>query len=134
MPKLYRDTVHVVALALIAVLTVSPIETLKAAALHAGTTSVTVRFHSGDLTTPRGVAGLYRRIRVAAEAVCGQPDHALVPEKLLWEQCVDQAMAVAVAKVRSETLSDYRMHQLHGRERMLQQTRVSLAVREPAVP
>jgi UrcA family protein len=126
--------VQIVGLALVAALMASPIEPVNAAILRARTTSVTVRFRSGDLDTPQGVAGLYRRIRAAAESVCGQFDDALLPEKLLWNQCVDQAIAGAVARVHSEGLSAYRGHQIRGRRRLLLETAESLAVREPAAP
>jgi UrcA family protein len=114
-----RNFVHIVAVVLFAVLMVSPIEPVKAAIVHAQATSVVVRFHSGDLDTPQGVAGLYRRIRAAAETVCGRPDDARLLDKLLWNQCVDQAVAGAVTKVHSESLSAYQGYQIRGRKRLL---------------
>jgi UrcA family protein len=118
MLKLGRN-VHIVAAALLAALMVRPIAPVEAAILHSRATSVTVRFHSGDLDTPQGVAGLYRRIRAAAEAVCGQPDDALLLYKLVWDQCVDQAIAAAIASVHSESLSAYRGHRIRGRKQRL---------------
>jgi UrcA family protein len=129
-----RNFVHIVATALVAVLTVSPIEPVKAAVLPARATSVTVRFYSGDLGTPQGVALLYRRIRAAAETVCGQPDDAFSLDKLLWNQCVEQAVAGAVTSVHSESLSAYRGHQNHGRKRLVLAAPAALAGREPAAP
>jgi len=124
--------VHVVLVALVAVLMLSPIEPVNAAILGARATSVTVRFHSRDLDTPQGVAGVYRRIRAAAESVCGQPDDALTPEKLLWNQCVDRAIAGAVASVHSQSLTAYRGRQLRGRKRLVLAAPESLALRELA--
>ena len=114
-----RNFVHIAAVVPIAVLMVSPIEPVKAAILRAQATSVTVRFHSGDLDTPQGVAGLYRRIRAAAETVCGRPDDAILLDKLLWNQCVEQAVAGAVTRVHSESLSAYQGYQIRGRKRLL---------------
>jgi hypothetical protein len=58
-------------------------------------------------------------MRGAAETVCGQPDDALLVEKQLWKQCVDQAIAAAVASVHSDSLSAYRGYQIRGRKRLL---------------
>jgi UrcA family protein len=114
-----RHFAHIVAVVPVAVLMVTAIEPVEAATLHPRATSVTVRFHSGDLDTPKGVAGLYRRIREAAETVCGQPDDTLMLYRLLWNQCVDQAIAGAVTSVHSESLSAYQGYQIHGRKRLL---------------
>jgi UrcA family protein len=113
-----RNSVHIIAVVPIAILMVSPIEPVKAAILRAQA-SVTVQFHSGDLDTPQGVAGLYRRIRAAAQIVCGQPDDAILMDKVLWTQCVDQAVAGAVTRVHSDRLSAYQGYQVRGRKRLL---------------
>jgi UrcA family protein len=122
---------HIVAFGLLTVLSVGPV---NAAILPARATSVTVRFHSQDLDTLPGVAGLYRRIRAAAQSVCGQPDDAIMLDRLIWEQCVDQAVAGAVASVHSGTLSAYRGHQIRGRKRLLPEAPEALAVRSPVTP
>jgi UrcA family protein len=114
-----RNFAHIVAIVPVAVLMVTAIEPVEAATLHPRATSITVRFHSGDLDTPQGVAGLYRRIRTAAETVCGHPDDALSLYRLLWNQCVDQAVAGAVTSVHSESLSAYQGYQIRGRKRLL---------------
>jgi len=114
-----RNFVHIAAVVPIAVLMVSPIAPVKAAILRPQATSVTVQFHSGDLDTPQGVAGLYRRIRAAAETVCGRPDDAFLLDKLLWNQCVEQAVAGAVTRVHSDSLSAYQEYQVRGRKRWL---------------
>jgi UrcA family protein len=130
----HRNIHVVVTIALVAVLMVLPIGPVKAASLPARATSVTVRFHSGDLGTPQGVAGLYRRIRAAAEAVCGQPDDTLLLYRLIWNQCVDQAIAGAVASAHSESLSAYRGRQIRGRKRPVLEAPEFLAVRKPVAP
>jgi UrcA family protein len=127
--------IHIsVAVALSAALMVWPIEPVKAAALHPRASSVVVRFRSTDLDTPQGVAGLYRRIRAAAEAVCGRPDDTWLVYKQIADQCVDQAIAGAVASVHSESLTAYRELQFRGRKRLLAETPMSLAGRKPVVP
>jgi UrcA family protein len=126
----YDRNIHIiVAVALVAALIAWPIEPVKAAILSPRATSITVRFHSEDLDTPQGVAGLYRRIRAAAEAVCGQPDDTLLLYKRIWDQCVDQAIARAVASVHSESLTAYRGLQFRGRKWLLVE-----APKSPAVP
>jgi len=133
MLSLDRNVVQIVAVALIAAL-ISPVEAARAAIRPARTTSLTVHFHSEDLDTPRGVALLYRRIRGAAEFVCGQFDGALLPEKLLWNQCVDRAIAGAVASVHSQRLTAYRGHRARGRKQLLLEATASPALRAPAAP
>ena len=111
-----RTHAYVLAVALVSGLMVAPIQ---AAILYPLASSVTVRFHSGDPDTPQGVAGLYRRIREAARAVCGQPDNAILLDKLVWDRCVDQAVAAAVSNVHSESLSAYQGNQIRARKRLL---------------
>jgi UrcA family protein len=123
-----RNFVQFVAVGLVSGLVMSPVEPARATILHARETPVTVQFHGSDLDTPQGVAGLYRRIRAAAESVCGQPDPALLWDKRLWNECVDRAVAGAVASVHSESLSAYREQQIHGRKRLVKAPD-SLAVR-----
>jgi UrcA family protein len=130
----YDRSFLVVTVALVTALVLSPIGPVRAATLVPQASSVTVRFHSGDLDTPRGVAGLYRRIRTAAKAVCGQPDDALLLDNLLWNDCVDQAIAGAVANVHSNSLSAYRRHQIRGRKLPLQEAPEHLAARAPIAP
>jgi UrcA family protein len=127
----YDRSFHIVAVALVTALVLSPIEPVKATTLVPQAPSVTVRFHSADLDTPQGVARLYRRLRSAAKAVCGQPDDAILMDRLLWNECVDQAIAGAVANVHSSSLSAYRRHQIRGRKPLLQEALEHLAARAP---
>jgi UrcA family protein len=125
--------VRIVAVTLVPLLIASLIDPVNAAILPPRATSVTVRYRSGDLDTPQGVAGVYRRIRGAAETVCGQPDDVLMLEKLIWSQCVEQAITRAVASVHSESLSAYRGHQIRGHKRFLLEVPESLAMGKPTV-
>jgi UrcA family protein len=79
--------------------------------------SVTLQYRSTDLGTSQGVAGLYQRIRLAAQSVCGPFDGRLLEEKLRWQACVDHAIASAVASVHSESLSAYYGRQMRGWKR-----------------
>ena len=126
--------VRVVAVALVPLLMASLIDPVNATILPPQATSVTVRYRSGDLDTPQGVAGVYRRIRWAAEAVCGQPDDVLMLEKLIWSQCVELAITRAVASVHSDSVSAYRGHQSSGRKRNFQGAPKSLAARATVAP
>lgn len=125
---------HIVAVALVTTLALSPIGPIRAATLVPEASSVTVRFRSADLDTPRGVAGLYRRIRTAAKAVCGQPDDAMLLDNQLWNDCVDRAIAGAVADVHSSSLSAYHRLQIRGRKPLLQEAPEHLAARGAAAP
>jgi UrcA family protein len=110
-----RTAAHIVPVALFAVLMLSPVEFVRAAADDAEAPSVTLQYRSTDLDTARGVAILYRRIRSAASSVCGVYDGALLEEKLQWNKCVEQAVAGAVAAVHSETLTAYHGHRVGGK-------------------
>jgi UrcA family protein len=72
------------------------------------------KVHFGDLNVdhPAGAAELYRRIRNAAESVCGDPQlpgsHMI---SLSWRSCVEQAVNRAVAAVDRPALTAYyRLH------------------------
>ena len=69
-----------------------------------------ITVHFGDLNIDRstGVAILYRRIRHAAEHVCGEPhwpDSHMVSAS--WRKCVAQAVDRAVVAVDRPALTDY---------------------------
>jgi UrcA family protein len=73
---------------------------------------ITVRFAELNLDTPAGAAVLYRRIRHAAERVCGerqQPGTGIV--STFWRSCVAQSVARAVASVDRPALTAY--HRVH---------------------
>jgi UrcA family protein len=69
---------------------------------------ITVHFGELNLGQPEGAAALYRRIRVAAERVCGEP--RLTGSRMVqpdWRACVAQAVSQAVATLDRPTLTAY---------------------------
>jgi UrcA family protein len=70
-------------------------------------TSRKVQLSDMDLSTPERVAELYRRIRNAARSVCGYADSRFREEQAAWDDCVQGAIAHAVAQVGSASLTDY---------------------------
>jgi UrcA family protein len=69
---------------------------------------ITVRFDDLNLEQPAGVAALYRRLRHAAEHVCGEPQRpgsAIISP--YWRACVAQAVERAVVTVDRPALTAY---------------------------
>jgi UrcA family protein len=69
---------------------------------------ITVHFGDLNINQSTGVAILYRRIRHAAEHVCGEPhwaDSHMV--SAAWRNCVAQAVDRAVVAVDRPALTDY---------------------------
>ena len=123
-----RTAALIVAVTAFAVLMLSPARFVRAAARNAEPPSIALKYFSADLGTAQGVGLLYRRIRAAASTVCGPYDSALLEEKALRDQCVDQAVATAVTSVHSERLSAHHLRHTHGK-RPWMDTPTSLAVR-----
>ena len=71
--------------------------------------SVKVFFSELNLTKPEGTAILYTRIRNAARTVCGPVDIALLEERAYWNQCVNETIANAVAKVGNTNFTAYHL-------------------------
>jgi UrcA family protein len=115
---------------LIAVLMVLPIEWVQAGPQDDEAPSVTLQFHGTDLSTPKGISRLYRRIREAASIVCDRLDGASLGAKARWHKCFDKAVAEAVAHVNNESLSAYHWHQTRGWKQPLIESPTSLATRE----
>jgi UrcA family protein len=128
-----RSVAHIARVALFAVLMASPVELVRAATHDLEPPSVILQYRSTDLVTAHGVAILYRRIRSAASSVCGVYDTALLEEKMQWNECVEQALARAVAAVHSETLTAYHRDRVHGGKRSWIDVPASLAARQPVV-
>jgi|HubBroStandDraft_5_1064220.scaffolds.fasta_scaffold418100_1 UrcA family protein len=73
----------------------------------------TVRFGDLNLDHPEGAAVLYRRIRHAAQRVCGEPKNpgswTISP---VWRSCVAQSIDRAVIAVDRPALTAY--YRVHG--------------------
>ena len=70
---------------------------VSAAADNSEVRSETVHYADLNLSSPQGAAALYRRIKWAAQDVCGWSDDLL--ERLNAQRCVDKAIADAVTRV-----------------------------------
>jgi UrcA family protein len=67
-----------------------------------------VRFSERDLSTEHGVEAVYRRIQIAARAVCGESEspNSLMPLSS-WRSCVATAVDSAVASTAQPALIAY---------------------------
>jgi UrcA family protein len=115
------------AIALFTAATAMPTQSVQAAVGTDELPSVTLRYSGTDLDTPQGVAGLYRRIRVAAATVCRRFDDAPLAEKQIWDICFNRAVAQAVLGVHNDNLSAYHWRQIRGLKWPWMQAPTSLA-------
>jgi UrcA family protein len=70
-----------------------------------------VHFSELNLNTQAGAEVLYKRIRAAAEAVCGDVDSRRLVEAAGAKACVDQAVAASIRAVNSPRLTNaYNAH------------------------
>jgi UrcA family protein len=81
---------------------------------------ITVHFGDLNLEHPAGAAALYRRIRLAAKQVCGEPEQpglAIISVEL--RACAAQAVERAVVAVDRPALTAYhREHTASGHEKL----------------
>jgi UrcA family protein len=76
--------------------------TTAASAADAGSPSRSVEV--GDLSTPAGVAEFSRRVRYAAEAVCGDaPGYRSLAENLHISRCIKDALAIHSPEMQAST-------------------------------
>jgi UrcA family protein len=66
-----------------------------------------VQFGELNLNTRAGVATLHKRIRNAAESVCGSLNLPVLGLRDAFDQCVAEAVAHAVASVGNPNLSEF---------------------------
>jgi UrcA family protein len=66
---------------------------------------VTVKFGDLDISSPRGAAVLYGRIRGAAEKLCSPYDRDDLPSKMRLNACIDKAILGAVIRVNNGALA-----------------------------
>jgi UrcA family protein len=67
--------------------------------------TMVVRYDDLNLTNPKDARRLYARIRRAARVVCDNPPMSERIRLAKYEQCLDQAVADAVARINSRQLT-----------------------------
>jgi UrcA family protein len=83
---------------------------------HADEASVTAPAHTVhysdlNLNTPAGISVLYKRIRNAAEQVCGDVNSRRLGEAAAAKACVDHAVYVSVHSVNNvKLIKEYNTH------------------------
>lgn len=77
----------------------------SAAARDAG--SVVVRFGDLNLNSQTGIASLHKRIRNAAESVCGSLETRVLGLRDAYAECVNDAVSNGVAAVANPNLSNF---------------------------
>jgi UrcA family protein len=85
-----------------------------AAAVAGDVPSANVRYGDLDLNTMKGVAALYRRLRLAADGVCSSLNSRDVLQKQRFDQCRSTALANGVAKVNNPSLTEYYAKMTHS--------------------
>jgi UrcA family protein len=76
--------------------------------------SVVVRYGDLNLNSHAGVAGLHKRLRNAAESVCGNLNSRILGLNDAYVQCVDDALANGVAAVGNPDLSIFHANKGKG--------------------
>ncbi|HEU5135295.1 MAG TPA: UrcA family protein [Steroidobacteraceae bacterium] len=69
--------------------------------------SVVVRYGDLNLNSRAGVAGLHKRLRNAAESVCGNLNSRILGLNDAYGACVSEALANGVAAVGNPDLTDF---------------------------
>ena len=69
--------------------------------------SVVVRYGDLNLDSRAGVVGLHKRLRNAAESVCGNLNSRILGLNDAYDACVADALANGVAAVGNPNLSDF---------------------------
>ena len=78
-----------------------------AAAGSRDVSSVVVRYGDLNLDSRAGVAGLHKRLRNAAESVCGNLNSRILELDDAYDQCVEDALTNGVAAVGNSNLSKF---------------------------
>lgn len=67
--------------------------------------SVNVGYVAADLGKPDGAGILYRRIQLAAQTVCHEPDIRNLTALARYQKCFESAVDAAVARVNASALT-----------------------------
>jgi len=76
-----------------------------------------VNYSDLNLNTPAGAQALYGRLRTAAVKVCAQYEGLTLKAMSQQRACVDQALALAVKRVDSTTVTAYHLGRTGKAER-----------------
>ena len=76
--------------------------------------SVTIHFADLDIDSASGASALYQRLAGAARVVCGD-DGRSPSEQRAWQECYQQALSAAIARIDNPLLS--RVKEQHGQIR-----------------
>jgi UrcA family protein len=117
MSKSHRFIVRMVASLMLPALFVAAPAFAAAAAAVEAPPSVTVRYDDLNLTSPKGVASLYRRIQYAATEACRPAEGPQSVERMrwgAWNKCFRHAISEAVQAVHNEKLSAYHWQHTRG--------------------
>ncbi len=69
--------------------------------------SVVVQIQSTQLASREGVVRVYQKLRLAAEAACGEPNSADLREWSDFRQCVARSLDRAIGEVHDARLTAY---------------------------
>lgn len=92
---------HSLTLSLVSIALWSPLMLLAGTVANApgDTPAIQVSYAGLDLSAPGGAEILYRRLKGAAERVCGSVDLRQLSQSARWSACFDKALADAVVKL-----------------------------------
>jgi len=76
--------------------------------------TVHVSYAGLDLSSKAGAASLYRRLKGAAQDVCGSVDHRQLEQYAHWTTCYEKALADAVAQVNQPQVTALYRTQRHA--------------------
>lgn len=101
------STTYRTALSLVgaAIMTLGTFSMLQASAPWDTPRSEVVGYYDGDLKSPASAERLYKRIHVAATHVCEPVVSANTSSRQRIRECVDQAVAAAIAEVNHPRLT-----------------------------
>jgi UrcA family protein len=82
---------------------------------------VVVQYGDLNLSSQAGIASLHKRIRNAAESVCGSLETRILGLRDAYDTCIDEAVTHSVAAVGNANLT--RFHAVKGKTEVLASNR-----------
>jgi UrcA family protein len=106
-----RNFTKQIAMATVAAICVASVTGAYADEAMANAPTRTVHYSDLNLNTPAGAAILYKRIRTAAEQLCGDVNSRRLDEAAVAKACVDHAVYGSVQSVNNVKLTnEYNAH------------------------